>query len=91
MVVYLVKISDCESSIVVGVYKNKSTAEKALFVERDKLIAEAKEQLETYGHDVFWVEHHALTLENLSGDNYIEWNNYPHETPILHEWEVIED
>lgn len=91
MKVWIVGISDCESNSIVCLCSTKELAIKKMFAERDRLVAEYQK---SYQH---WIEKD-LTEDNmyknmiqaLSGDDYENWDNYPHDRPYIHEMEVLE-
>lgn len=83
MKIWLVGISDCESNSTICLCSTKEIAERELFKERDKLVAEWVEMSEHikghgFSHDIF-----ADMRKNLEGCDYENWDNYPHERPYI--------
>lgn len=81
--VWIVMCGDVEGAAVVAICESKETALKVLFEERDRLVAEYTEMLDM-DKDMY-----QRMIDALSGDNYEEWNNYPHECPYLYQKEVL--
>ena len=102
MKVYLVCVSDCESTDVRCVCKTKAIAVRELFKVRDKLIEEWKEldketevwrreyceeeKVEYYEDDMY-----KRMIKNLSSDDYEKWDNYPHDVDYIDKREIIEE
>jgi cytoplasmic iron level regulating protein YaaA (DUF328/UPF0246 family) len=87
MKVYLVMISDAESSSVIKVCATKEIAVKELFKERNELLEEWKSFIEKdrkYSTDMY-----QEMVSNLKHDDYEHWDNYPHETPHIQTFDVI--
>jgi len=102
MKVWIVGVSDCEGNSIVAVCSTKKIAERELFKTRDKLIIEYKEMNKHIQKSMeefckkekkpIWVEDmYKQMITALSGNDYKNWNNYPHEKPYLYEVEVKND
>lgn len=100
--VWIVGVRDCESNSVVCICATKELAEKKLFEERDKLVKEWRELdrstqkgITKYCREmlmpVYKDEMYKNMIENLKGDDYENWNNFPHDRPYLYEQEVLEE
>jgi len=85
MKVYIVGISDCEGDSIISVCATKIIAERELFKSRDKLQKRWKELMDGSGMN----EDYEEMIENLNGDDYKNWNNYPCECPFLQICKVI--
>ena len=93
--VYIVTVSDCESSWIVSVHKTMEGTRRAWEVERVNLIAEYKHMIEAlneketdydWNHDEMYIR----MIENLQCSDPEEIDNYPHETPNILTYEVVE-
>ena len=89
MKVWLVIVSDCESSGVVAVCSTKILAERELFKKRDELVKGWKEMLD-FAKDRGADDMYQNMIKNLSSDDYEKWDNYPQEVVSISEVEVIE-
>jgi hypothetical protein len=88
MKVWVVCVSDCETTDVKAICSTKELALRELFKARDALIAEYKHMM-TYD----WLtnkDDYQRMIDNLSSDDYDKWDNYPHEKPYFYETELIE-
>lgn len=82
MKVWVVGVSDCEGNNIRCICTTKQIAERELFKARDELIKEWSEWRDTF---------YKPLIENLSGNDYEEWDNYPHEVPYLYEIDVLDN
>lgn len=92
MKVWLVGVSDCESNSVICLCDTKELAVHKLFEERDKLINQWKESIENMKEYAPGLadEMYTKTIKALEGDDYENWDNYPHDRPYICEMEVLE-
>ena len=84
MTIWVVGISDCESNSIVAICTTKEIAEREMFKTRDKLVANWKE-MDGLGEDMY-----KKMIAALSGNDYENWDNYPHDEPYLYETTVVE-
>ena len=100
MKVWVVMTSNCEGCSFVCVCESKALAEIELFKKRDEMVAEYKEMheyeieshakyLKETGIDVAPSNMYLKMIENLSGDDYQNWKNFPHDCPFIFETELI--
>ena len=96
MKIYLVGIADCESNVIRCICTTKEIAERELFRTRDKLIKEwkeldkdtqewLKESAEEDGREYEEDDMYKVMIENLSSDDYENWDNYPHDCVYIEE------
>ena len=91
MTVWVVGVADCESNSIKAICSTKEIAERELFKARDELVADWKRM------DKFCKERDIADnmykdmITALSGKDYENWDNYPHEKPYLYETEVVEE
>jgi hypothetical protein len=72
-----------------GLYRTRFGAEARCIMERNKILNQFKE---VDGHiDKTWNEVSRMSHENLKGDDPEKWNNYPFETPVIKELEVLDE
>lgn len=102
MKVWIVGVSDYEGNYIVAVCATKEIAEKKLFEERDRLVKEWQE-LDEYNSKRIeefcrkekkksWIDNMYKDMINaLQGNDYENWNNYPHNCPYLYKTEVLAD
>jgi hypothetical protein len=94
MKVYLICISAADSGSVLRIAGNPVKAWELMREERDKLVSDWKQMIDFIkkedGELDCGVQMYEKMIQNLSGDNFEEWNNYPHDTIKLEEWEVEE-
>ena len=94
MKVYLVGVSDCESNYTVCICSTKEIAERELFKERDRLIGEwktqqnnsiksIKEYCERNNKPIFIDKFYKEMTDNISSNDYVNWDNYPQECPYI--------
>jgi hypothetical protein len=100
MKVYIVGISDCESSSTIAICATKEIAERELFKARDELIAEwtiADKAIQQSIEEFCKKEKRSSWIDSmykdmiiaLSSNDYEKWDNYPHEKPYIHEMKVL--
>jgi hypothetical protein len=91
MKVYLICVSAADSGSVLRIAGNPVKAWQIMREERDKLVDDWKQMIEFIknedGEDC-GLEMYEKMIQNLSGDDFTTWNNYPHDTIKLEEWEV---
>lgn len=88
MKVFIVAINDCEGLSFECVCSTKEIAERELFKVRDRLVknwVEADKEAKEYLPKDTMYEN---MIKALSGNDYENWDNYPHEKPIIFEKEV---
>lgn len=94
MKVYLIWISAADCGRVVRIAGNPVKAWQIMREERDKLVSDWKQMIEFIKseeeNDNCGLEMYEKMIQNLSGDDFTTWNNYPHDTVKLEEWEVEE-
>ena len=101
MKVYLVGNRDCESNTIQSVCATRGIAEKELFKARDMLINIWKiqdRQTQKFiaytckqENKPIWIDHtYKKMIAALSGNDYEQWDNYPHDQPYIEEMEVME-
>ena len=99
--VWLVGVANCEENRIACICATKELAEKYLFIERDKLTKDWQE-MDAWckQHDIEYNKEHPnaqvsedkgyqIMIQNLSGNDYENWNNYPHDVPYIQAREVI--
>ena len=101
MKVWILGVLDCETNNVESICLTKEIAERELFKVRDELIEEWKKE-EAFNiessikickeHNFEYIEDdmYKIMIKNISGDDYKNWVNYPHDTPYIREMEVTE-
>ncbi len=92
MKIWVVGVSDCEANSVVCLCTTKEIAERELFKERDRLVAEWNSRCEAFKGEPLESHTHEMygdMIKALAGNDYEEWDNYPHDRPYLYETEVI--
>lgn len=79
--VWIVAVTACDSWALKGLYASKKDAIKRLFKERDLLIEDWRGMIEFLGKppDKMFNE----MIDAISKDDYENWDNDPHDTPIL--------
>ena len=85
MKIYLVGISDCESTTTLRVCLSKETALKRWEEIRQELIVRNKELWELHDHAMYARQH-----KNLQETDPDKMNNYPQDEPFIHEMETEE-
>lgn len=94
MKVYLIWVSAADCGRVLRIAGNPVKAWQIMFEERDKLVSDWKQMIEFIkkedGPLDSGIEMYEKMISNLSGDDFTTWNNYPHDTIKLEEWEVEE-
>ena len=101
MKVWIVSVGNCEDSGGALLCATKEIAERELFKARDALAAEWKKSDEfLQKENIKYCKKRNLPLieENmyrdmikaLQGDDYVKWDNYPHDCPYLYEAEVLD-
>lgn len=101
MQVFIVGISDCETNSIKVVCTTKDIAKRELFKIRDELIVEWKKSDKTLQEDIsayckkhnkhLWSDNiYKKMITALSGNNYENWDNGPHDKPYLYEVTVME-
>lgn len=101
MKVWIVGVSDCEGNSIKAICLTKAIAERELFKIRDELIVEWKEMDEYQQKSIqeFCKKENKLVwtdgmykemITALSGNDYKNWYNYPHDKPYLYKIEVME-
>lgn len=86
MTVWIVGVLDCEYNDIKSICATKEIAERELFKARDELVAEWRGMKKGFTDDMY-----EKMIAALSGSDYNDWNNYPHDEPYLYETEVIEN
>lgn len=94
MKVYLIWKSAADYGDVLRIAGNPVKAWQLMKEERDKLVQEWKEMIEFIkredGPEDIGVEMYEKMIQNLSGDDFTTWINYPHDTIKLREMELEE-
>ena len=101
MKVYLVGIRDGDSDTIQGVCATRGIAEKELFKARDMLIniwkIQGRQTQELIAdtckqkNKPIWIDYtYKKMIKALAGNDYQNWDNYPHEQPYIEEMEVME-
>ena len=92
MKVYLICISAADSGSVLRIAGNPVKAWEIMREERDKLVDDWKQMIEFIkkedGELDSGIQMYEKMIQNLSGDDFETWNNYPHDTIVLKEMEV---
>lgn len=88
MKVWKVGVNDCESNSTVCICSTKEIAIREMFKVRDGLIAQ-DEMLQDY-YLKNGLKNMKKVSDSLGGLDYNAWNNFPHETPYIHEMEIID-
>ena len=91
MKIYLVGVSDCEGNMVVALCSTLKIAKRELFKERDRLIKEFQKFLEYEKKLGLDGNMYQDMIKSLSGNNYKEWDNYPHECPYIRKMTLMEE
>lgn len=89
--VWIVGVGDCEGSSVYGLYETKKSAEKALFGIRDDLVKRWQKMIEFNNKEYngAFNSMYEPMIQNLSNDDYENWDNYPHDCPYMYKEEVL--
>lgn len=94
MKVYLICISAADNGGVLRVAGNLCKAYQIMREERDKLVEDWKQMIDFIKNenekDHNGIQTYEKMIQNLSGDDFETWNNYPHDTLVLKEFEVEE-
>lgn len=94
MKVYLICKSAADFGYVLKIAKTYDKAVKLMYEERDKLVSDWKFLIDFIkkeeGEETHGTRMYEKMIENLSSDDFTCWNNYPHDTIKLEEWEVEE-
>jgi hypothetical protein len=91
MKVYIVMVSDVESSSVISVHRTKAGALEAWNKSRLLLIDEFERMVEyTCKKQGFGADMYERMINNLKEKDPEKLNNYPHEEPSIHEYDVVE-
>ena len=101
MKVWSVTESDCEGIYNYILCSTKEIAERELFKRRDGLVETWKKQHiklnkryfeHAKANNIEYEESNFYTkmIENLSGDDYKKWDNFPHSCLYLNEVEIID-
>ena len=84
MKVYLICISAADSGGVLRIAGNPVKAWQIMREERDKLVDDWKQMIEFIkkedGELDSGIQMYEKMIQNLSGDDFETWNNYPHDT-----------
>ena len=100
MKVWIVSVGNCEDSGGALLCLTKEIAERELFKARDRLVTEWKQSdIHLQKDNIKYCKENNIPLieENmykdmikaLEGNDYLKWDNYPHECPYLYESEIL--
>ena len=90
MRVWLVTVHDCEGGSTVCICSTKKLAERELFKKRDELVEEWRTMIEWQKKREIVDNIYQNMINNLSGDDYEKWDNYPQDVVSLYDVDVIE-
>lgn len=88
-IVYIVSVCNVENNSIKSIHKTKEGAEKSLFKQRDILIKHwryLREEDKLNCCTEMWNR----MIKNISGNDYENWNNYPHDIVVINEFELQE-
>ena len=85
MKIYLVGVRDCEGEAVNCACATKVRAEEELFSLRDRLVEQWKDAMSSSRP----ITDYKAMIVALSGNDYQNWNNYPHQQPFIEEMELM--
>lgn len=101
MNVWIVGVSDREANSIEAVCSTKEIAERELFKVRDRLVGQWKKYDKKCQEDAARYEGqknvtlpkniYIKMIENLSSNDYENWNNYPQRKPYLYNVNIIEE
>jgi hypothetical protein len=91
MEVWVVIVANVESSYIKAICLTEEIAKRELFKVRDKLVKEWKEISRLNGDNGSSEDMYEEMIDNLSDDEYLKWDNYPHDCPYIYKMKVIEE
>ena len=90
--VFVVGVSDAESTHIVSIHKTYEGALKAWNKEREgyiKVYRRIKFYYVSHGYSHSYDDSYNRLIKNLQCEDPIKIDNYPHETPYIEEYEVL--